>query len=118
MEKVLPHADFLLTSEGIEPEQAIYIASFTGRHHSDLGRYRLGEMYRRKALALSEKNYKPGDPVIAVQQSNLALALKDLGELEEAKELFTLAYHSLLEKLGPDHPSTKIVKGNLESLSG
>jgi hypothetical protein len=58
--------------------------------------------------------FPPGHPQIAGSQSNLAMVLADLGELDEAKELLTLAYHALLEKQGSDFPLTKTVKENLE----
>jgi hypothetical protein len=51
-------------------------------------------------------------------QSNLALVLKDLGQLEEAHDLLRKAYTASLERYGPDHPHTKTFKGNLESLPG
>lgn len=113
LEKVLPHADYLLTSEDIEPQEAIDIANYTGWHHWNLGRYRLGEKYRRKALALAEKNYKPGNPVIATQQSNLAAVLRDLGELEEARDLLRAALDTYKKNLEEGHPYIATVQSNL-----
>ena len=59
---------------------------------------------------------KAGASEIATQQSNLAMVLKDLGQLKEAKTLANQAYHSFLEKLGPEHYLTKRIKGNLDSI--
>ncbi|MCX6581367.1 MAG: toll/interleukin-1 receptor domain-containing protein [Candidatus Aminicenantes bacterium] len=113
LEKVLPHADYLLASEGIEPEQAIDIANYTGWHHDNLGRYRLGERYCRKALEIAEKNYKPGDPVIATQQSNLAIELRYLDELPEAHELSRMALKVTKKSFEPGHPTIAIRQSNL-----
>ena len=65
----------------------------------------------RKALASDEKSFEPGHPSIARSQSNLALVLKDLGELEEARELLWKAYSASLERYGADNPATKIYQG-------
>jgi tetratricopeptide (TPR) repeat protein len=113
LEKVLPHADYLLTSEDIEPKQAIDIANYTGWHHKNLGRYRLGERYWRKALEMAEKNYKTGDPVIARLQSNLALVLKDLGELEEARDLLRVALEAHKKSYESGHPAITSDQSNL-----
>ncbi len=116
LEKVLPHADFLLDSEDIEPKEAIDIANYTGWHHENLGRYRLGERYRRKALALAEKNYKPGDPVIATQQANLALVLQDLGELPEARDLLRAALEADQKSFELGHPTIAKRQSNLATV--
>ena len=65
-----------------------------------------------------EASYEPGHPSIAVSQSNLALVLQDLGELAEARDLLRKAYRSLHDKLGPNHPNTRKVLGNLRSVEG
>jgi tetratricopeptide (TPR) repeat protein len=113
LEKVLPHADFLLTSEAMEPGQAVDIANYMGWHHWKWGRYRLGEGYRREALRLAEANYKPGDSEIATQQSNLALVLQDLGELEEARDLIRAALEAAKETFSPGHPTIAKRQSNL-----
>jgi hypothetical protein len=71
---------------------------------------------QRKALASDEKTSEEGHPTIANREANLALMLQDLGNLEEARDLLRKALVSLEEWLGPDHRSTKIVRGNLERL--
>jgi len=63
LEKVLPHGEFLLRSQFIEPGQAVAIANCMGWHHEKWGRYRLGEGYRREALTIAEGHYPVGDPV-------------------------------------------------------
>jgi hypothetical protein len=70
----------------------------------------------RQALAAAKQSFEPGHPSIATRQSNLALVLQDLGELEEARELIQSAYNTFLKRFGEKHPSTGITKGILESL--
>lgn len=116
LEKVLPHAEFLVDQKHIDPKQAITIAGSVVWHHRNLGRYRLSEKFGKKALSTAQKIFDPGHPSIAGSQSNLALVLKDLGELEEARDLLREAYQSFLKKFGSEHPYTKIVKRNNEAI--
>jgi hypothetical protein len=44
------------------------------------------------------------------------MVLKDLWQLEEARDLLRQAYSASLKRYGPDHPPTKIFKHHLESL--
>lgn len=67
-------------------------------------------------LSYSHKEKKEGHAKERCQ-SNLAMVLGDLGELNEAKELLTRAYHSLQKNQEPDFPLTKIAKGNLDGLN-
>jgi hypothetical protein len=116
LEKVLPHGDFLLTSHpGVEPARAVDLGNYMRWHHWKWGRYRLAERYGRGALSAALGHFEPGHPSIAIRQSNLALVLQDLGELEEAVALLKTAYTSLLKKFGPHHPHTQTAKNNLES---
>jgi hypothetical protein len=59
-----------------------------------------------------------GHPSIAISQSNLALVLKELGELEEARDLAKKAYATTLCRLGSDHPLTRKFRANLGVLDG
>jgi tetratricopeptide (TPR) repeat protein len=118
LEGVLPHAESLLARADLPVEDAISIASSIGWHHKNLGRYVLAKAFRKDALDRAERSYAPGYPSIAVRQSNLAMVLKDLGELGEARDLLRQAYATMLDKFGPDHPSTRTVKANLDGLPG
>ncbi|MDY6930577.1 MAG: tetratricopeptide repeat protein, partial [Halobacteriota archaeon] len=114
LEKIAPHADFLLSSGSIGAGRKIGILNYLLLHYRRSARYRTSERYGRRALILSEENYDPGHPSIAISQSNLALVLQDLGDLEEARDLSYLAYRAYLEKFGPDHPGTITIKNNWE----
>jgi hypothetical protein len=48
----------------------------------------------------------------------MALVLKDLGEVEEARDLAKKAYATALARLGFDHPTTRTIRANLEGLGG
>lgn len=116
LEKVLPHGQILLDSEFAEPEQAIDIATSMSWHERQRGRYQLAKAVGIHALALARHAYEPGHPSIAISQSNLALVLKNLGELEEAKSLLIHSYEAFKNLLGKGHPKTLTVKGNLEGV--
>lgn len=70
----------------------------------------------RKALASAEKTFEPGHPSIAIRQSNLATVLKDLGELEEARELLRNALASVEKAFPPAHPSVVTIRSNLNAV--
>ncbi|NIM11068.1 MAG: tetratricopeptide repeat protein [Candidatus Aminicenantes bacterium] len=112
LEKVLPHADFLLSSKHIKPEQTLDIANCMGWHHMRWGRYRLAEEYRRRSLGVAENNYK-GEPVVATCQSNLSLVLLALGELEEARDLLRSALEADQKTFEPGHPTIVTSQSNL-----
>jgi tetratricopeptide (TPR) repeat protein len=116
LEKIIPHAEMLLSSEFIETEQAIDILNYLRWHNRKWGRYRIAEKHGRQSLGLSETSYEPGHPSIATSQSNLALVLQDLGELEEARNLAQKAYKTFLNKFGPGHLKAIIAKRNWESI--
>jgi len=48
--------------------------------------------------------------------NNIAFVYKAKKDLHKAKESWEKAHAVLLKKLGPNHPNTKFVKGQLDSL--
>ncbi|TFG93046.1 MAG: tetratricopeptide repeat protein [Syntrophobacterales bacterium] len=158
LEKVEPHAAFATESGRIDAETIIDLLTMLMRYNQQKGLYRLAKAYGQKALSTSEttlepdhpsiairqsnlamvlrslgelneardllrkalatweKAFEPGHSSIAIRQSNLALVLKDLGEIEEARDLLRKACQTFLNKFGDDHPYTKIVKRNIDSL--
>ncbi len=113
LEKILPHADHLLSSERKKTERAIYISNYLSRHYQKLGKYRLAEKYGLISLDLSQHNFEPGHPNIAIRQQNLALVLKDLGDLEGAKELLQQALATDQQNYEPEHPKIATAQSNL-----
>jgi len=113
LEKILPHAEMLLSSEFIETAQAIDILNYLRWHNWKWGRYRIAEKQGRRSLELSEKAFEPGHPTIATSQSNLALVLQDLGELKEARDLLRKALESDQKNFEPGHPTIATSQSNL-----
>jgi len=113
LEKIVPHADALIYSEWITEEQISDISNYLGWYCGDQGRYRLAETYRRQALESAQKSFEPGHPSVAIRQSNLALVLKALGELSEARDLLRQALESDKKSFEPGHPSVARSQSNL-----
>ena len=70
----------------------------------------------REALALRRKHFAESHPAIARTLAGLGFALLGSGapdELVEAESLFRRALAAHVEALGPDHPSTLIIRRNL-----
>ena len=79
-----------------------------------MSRYKLSGDFARTALEKAERSFEAGHPGIAISQSNLALVLHDLGQLEEARDLLRKALASFEAKFESTHPSVITVRGNLE----
>jgi tetratricopeptide (TPR) repeat protein len=94
LEGILPHAESVLSRADLSAETAITIATALGRHHGNLGSYVPAKSFYQEALGRAQRSYPPGHPSIATSQSNLALVLKDLGELDEARDLLRQALAS------------------------
>jgi tetratricopeptide (TPR) repeat protein len=113
LEKILPHAEILASSEFIELGQAIDLLNYLCWHNRKWGRYRIAEKHGRQSLGLSEKSFEPGHPTIATRQSNLAAVLQDLGELKEARDLLRKALESAQKSFELGHPTIAIRQSNL-----
>ena len=59
---------------------------------------------------------RPNHPNVATDVNNLGSVLQDLGELQEARKCYEKALKICGLTFGEDHPKTKTVKKNLESL--
>ncbi len=113
LEKVLPHGEILLTVDFVDAEEQVDIANYIGWQHENWGRYRLGGQFRRQALMIASANFEPGHPSLARSQSNLALVLKDLGQLEQARDLLQQALAAAEQTYDPGHPSLARSQSNL-----
>jgi hypothetical protein len=56
-------------------------------------------------------------PDVATSLNNLALLYRSQGKHAEAAPLFRRSLAIMEKALGPDHPTTKIVRSNLGALS-
>ena len=113
LEPIFPHAVALLQNEGLPDEAAIDLATSVGKHHENCGRFSLARSFYVIALRRSKEAYPPDHQDIAIRQSNLALVLQDLGELEEARELLRAALASDEQSYAPGHPSIATRQSNL-----
>jgi tetratricopeptide (TPR) repeat protein len=88
---LVPHAEFLLVGSLIPPKDFSRLADGLGTHYLGLGRYSDARRALSSALASDEKTFEPGHPSIAISQSNLGMVLKELGQLEQARDLLQKA---------------------------
>jgi hypothetical protein len=70
----------------------------------------------RKALAARERALRPEYPDTAMSLNNLALLLKDQGDLAGARLLYECSLRICEEALGPEHPDIATCLNNLASL--
>ncbi len=54
---------------------------------------------------------------MALSYNNIGLVHANKGEHDKALEYWEKAHAILLNKLGPNHPNTKLVKGELDGLA-
>ncbi|MHC4292267.1 MAG: tetratricopeptide repeat protein [Planctomycetota bacterium] len=113
LEKVLPHAELLISSDAIKTEQAIDLANYLCMYYWRRERFSVAEKHGRKAVEISERHFKPGHPRIATSRSNLGEVLRNLGELKEARDLFCKALESDERSFEPGHPRIAISQANL-----
>jgi tetratricopeptide (TPR) repeat protein len=113
LEWIVPHAEYLLTGNRLPAEEFIALASRLGEHHRTSGRYADARRTATGALEIVEKTFEAGHPSIARWQSNLALVLQDLGQMEEARDLLRRALASDEKTYEPGHRSIAIVQSNL-----
>ncbi|MCL5096136.1 MAG: tetratricopeptide repeat protein [Candidatus Omnitrophica bacterium] len=69
-----------------------------------------------KALAASSRRFGPEHPNVALSLNNLAELYRDQGRYEEAEPLYTQALEIAEQTLGQSHPTTKTIRGNLNTL--
>ena len=117
LEKIIPHADYLLTLKTIElkPEQAVDMAHYIGWHYSRWGRYRISKKYREEALFIAKANFKPGDPIIASCFVHLGQVFDSLGNYKKAIEYYEKGLQSDLKTYDKNHPQVAISLNNLGS---
>jgi hypothetical protein len=54
---------------------------------------------------------------VGIWRNNLGLVLQDLGDLPGAREQFERALTISEAALGPDHPTVRTMRGNLDSVT-
>lgn len=95
LEPVVPHAEAVLGRADLPNPPEIQIAESLGWHHRTLGRYQMALAVLRNAVNRATKSLPTlGNSAIAGVQSDLALVLRNLGELAEARDLLRQALAS------------------------
>jgi hypothetical protein len=72
----------------------------------------------REQIEITDETFDPDNNTVAIDLNNLALVLKDLGDMQGAKKCFERSLIIYQERLGKQHLSTRKVRKNLESLNG
>ena len=111
--KIVPHAEHIISLEAIPLTNKMNIADGIRKYYQNNGNYQLAKRYGLIALESSQLEYEPGHPSIARSQSNLGLALRELGELEGARDLSRKALESDQLSFEPGHPSIANSQSNL-----
>ena len=104
LEKVLPHAELLISSDAIKTEQAIDLANYLCMYYWKRRSFKAAEKFGRKAVEISQRHFEPGHSKIATSQSNLGEVLRTLGQLNEARELLCKALESDEKYFEPGDP--------------
>ncbi len=113
LREVIPHAEILQARAWVNTVEAIDLSAYLGWYFKRKGALQLGKTYRRLALQRAERAYDPGHPIIARSQSDLALILKDLGELEEARVLLEASLEAAENSEEADRSVTAMRRSNL-----
>ena len=113
LEKIIPHAEVVVVSSDMDVEMKIEILDSLLRYNKNCGCYRIAEAHGIKALSICHENFDADHPSISISQSNLAMVLQDLGDLEGAKSLLEEALESDKNSFEPGHPSISIRQSNL-----
>ena len=104
LEKILPHAQLLLSAGAMQTEQAIDLVNYLCKYYWKGEKFRVAEKYGRIAVDISVRHFETGHPRIATSQSNLGEVLRNLGELKEARDLLREALKSDEKSFEPGHP--------------
>ena len=116
LELLTPHAEFLDSMNRLKPEEFWDLLSFVEIHHLTMGRFAAGRRSHSRALASPENSFEPGHPCIAISQSNLAITLQHLGQLEGSRDLPRSALASDEKSFGPGHPTVAFRRSNLATV--
>jgi tetratricopeptide (TPR) repeat protein len=113
LESLIAHAEFLISTDQLNPEDFGTLLNFVGIQHRTMGRFTAARHALYMALDSAEKSFERGHPSIAMRQSNLAMALKDLGKLDEARDLLRQTLASAEKSFEPGDPSIATRQSNL-----
>ncbi len=88
----------------------------SGQNYAEKALDLVGWVQRRGRMSSLHRQLAADHPDTALSLNNLGTLLQAMGELAGARPYYERALAILEAKLGPDHPHTKIARGNLQSL--
>ena len=108
---LLPHVLAVTSATGMASETANdtrHLLDRAGTYQQVHGRLSEARVLLERALAIVETTLGPDDPRVAIQLSNLATVLQDLGDAAGARPLVERALAIGEATLGPGHPDVAI----------
>ena len=109
-------ARVIQTPEGAEEKTAELLDRLGLYRHGALAAYMEARSLHERALEINERALGPEHPDTAKSLNNLALLLKDQGELTGARLLYERALEINERALGLEHPETATSLNNLARL--
>ncbi len=116
LEAVLPHADWLLARVTPVDSVSLWLANTLRWHHNKMGRFQVAKQYGERALAIAQELYPHSHPEVAIQRSNLALTVRDLGALSAARDLLRQTLAAAEHSYPAGHPNIAISQSNLATV--
>src|SRR5262249_29624483 len=118
---LLPHVltatgqanDAELAGSGQLAGDCVWLLDRAGTYLQVHARQAEAEPLKRRALAIVEAVYGSGPPRVAPRLSNLALVLRDLGQLDRVRPLAERALAIAEAVYGSDHPEVATLLSNL-----
>lgn len=111
--KILPHAEHLVTKRFLAPEQSIQLYNCLLFHHQKWGRFRMAEVYGRKAVKVGTDSLGHAHRMVSAARSNLALVLKSMERFDESADLLYDALRNDERQFEPGHPNITATQSNL-----
>ncbi|WP_052402549.1 tetratricopeptide repeat protein [Muricoccus aerilatus] len=103
-------------SEDAKGPASVLLNCLAEYRHGALGVYAQARSLHERALLIRENTLGPEHPDTAMSLNNLALVLREQGDLAGARPLFERALLIRENALGPEHPDTAMSLNNLALL--
>ena len=117
--RLLPHALVATDhAEGLKasPEQTARLLNKVGMYLHGRAQFAESTIVLERALAISEAAYGPDHPTVATYLSNLGNMMRDMGDLQGARQHFERALAIDEAAYGPNHPTVATYLSNLGNM--
>ena len=98
---------------GAEPQASVLLDRLASFHHGALAAFSQAILLEERAVVLAEATYGSAHPFTAQTLNNLALLMRDHGDLAAARPLHARALAIRETVLGPSHPDVAVSLLNL-----